>query len=126
MSHFSLTFSNEELTPEGITHTRSLQITIECMDAKVSMVLVDNRSKRNVCPFRTALKVGLDMETITHSPLWAQAPITICFSHLFRKYALAEWTGQRVKMESPTRLGIGNIYIYIYIYRIPINFKIII
>ena len=63
------------------------------MGAKVSMVLVDNGSIPNVCPFRTTLKVGLDMETITPSPLWAQVPITICFSHPSGKYALAKWTG---------------------------------
>ena len=43
-SHPSLTFSDEELPPEGATHTRSLQITIECMSAKVPMVLIDNGS----------------------------------------------------------------------------------
>ncbi|KAL0015637.1 hypothetical protein SO802_002706 [Lithocarpus litseifolius] len=90
VSHPSPTFSNEELTPEGITHIRSLQITIECMGAKVSMVLVDNGFTPNVCPFRTALKVGLDIETNTPSSLWAQAPVTIYFSHPFGKYTLAE------------------------------------
>lgn len=43
------------------------------MDAKVSMMLVDNGSTLNVCPFRTALKVGLDMETVIPSPLIIKA-----------------------------------------------------
>ena len=63
-SHPFLTFFDEELPPEGATHTRSLQITIECMGAKVSMVLIDNGFGLNVCPFRTAFTIGLDVETV--------------------------------------------------------------
>ena len=37
------------------------------------MVLIDNGSALNVCPFRTALTVGLDMETIIPSPLIVRA-----------------------------------------------------
>ena len=64
-----LAFFDEDLPPKGATHTRPLQVTIECMGAKVSMVLIDNGSTLNVCPFRTALTVSLDMETIIPSPL---------------------------------------------------------
>ena len=53
-----------ETTPQGATYTRPLQITIECMSAKVPMVLIDNGSALNGCPFRTTLTIGLDMETI--------------------------------------------------------------
>ena len=73
LSHRLLTFSDKELPPEGATPTRPLQITIECMGAKVSMVLIDNGSALNVCPFRTALTIGLDMETIIPSSLTVRA-----------------------------------------------------
>ena len=72
-SHPLLAFSDEDLPPEGATHTRPLQITIECMGTKVPAVLIDNGSALNVCPFRTALTIGLDMETITPSPLTVRA-----------------------------------------------------
>ena len=72
-SHHLFAFSNEDLPPEGATHTRPLKITIECMGAKVLMVLIDNGSALNVCPFRTALTVGLDIETIIPSPLTIRA-----------------------------------------------------
>ena len=39
-----------ETTPQGATYTRPLQITIECMNAKVPMVLIDNGSALNGCP----------------------------------------------------------------------------
>ena len=58
-----LVFFDKDLPPEGATHTRPLQITIECIGAKFPMVLIDNRSTLNVCPFRTDLTVYLDMET---------------------------------------------------------------
>ena len=43
------------------------------MGAKVPMVLIDNRSTLNVCPFRTAFTGGLDIETIIPSPLTVRA-----------------------------------------------------
>ena len=54
-------------------HTRPLQITIECMGAKVPMILIDNGSALNVFPFRTTLTIGLDVETIIPSPLTIRA-----------------------------------------------------
>ena len=72
-SHTLLAFSDEDLPPKGATHTKPLQITIECMGAKVMMVLINNGSALNVCPFRTTLTVGLDMETIIPSPLTVRA-----------------------------------------------------
>ena len=73
LSHPFLTFLDEEPSPEGAIHTRPLQITIECIGAKVPMVLIDNKSALNVCPFRTALKINLDVETIIPSPLTIKA-----------------------------------------------------
>ena len=69
LSHPLLAFSNEKLPPVKATHTRPLQITIECMGAKVLMVLIDNEFALNVCPFKTSLTIGLEVETITPSPL---------------------------------------------------------
>ena len=39
------------------------------MGAKVPMVLINNGFALNVCPFRTALTIGLDVETIIPSLL---------------------------------------------------------
>ena len=72
-SHPFLAFSNEELPLEGATHTRPQQITVKCMGAKVPMVLIDNGSALNVCPFKIAFTIELDMETIIPSPLTDRA-----------------------------------------------------
>ena len=73
LSHPLLAFSNDELPLEEATHTRPLQITIECMGTKVPMVLIDNGFALNVCPLRTTLTIELDVETITPSPLTIRA-----------------------------------------------------
>ena len=75
--HPLLAFFVEDLPPKRATHTRPLQITIECIGAKVLMVLIDNGSTLNVCPLRTALTIGLDMETIIPSPLTVRHMITL-------------------------------------------------
>jgi len=67
--HPLLAFSDEDLPPKGATHTRPLQITTECMGAKVPVVLIDNGFALNVCLLRTALIISLDMETIIPSLL---------------------------------------------------------
>ena len=72
-SHPLLAFSNEDLPPEGATHTRPLQITTECMGAKVPVALIDNESALNICPFKTTLTISLDMETIVPSFLTVRA-----------------------------------------------------
>ena len=72
-SHPFLTFYDEDLPPKGATYTRPLQITIECMGAKVPMVLIDNGYALNVCPFRTTLTIDLNMEIIIPSPLIVRA-----------------------------------------------------
>ena len=72
-SHPFLTFFNEELPFKGATHTRPLQFTVNCMGAKVPMVLIDNGFALNVCPFRISLKVVLELERIIPSPLTVRA-----------------------------------------------------
>ena len=72
-THPLLAFSNKELPLEEAIHTRPLQITIKCMGAKVSMVLIDSGSTLIVCFFRSTLTIGLDVETIIPSPLTIRA-----------------------------------------------------
>ena len=73
LSYPLLAFFDKELPLEGATHTRPLQTTIECMGGKVPMMLIDNGFALNVCHFRTALTIGLDVEAIVPSPLTVRA-----------------------------------------------------
>ncbi|XP_077226343.1 uncharacterized protein LOC143859575 [Tasmannia lanceolata] len=54
----TLSFTDEDLPPEGRDHTRPLRITIICNKKRVPEVLVDNGSALNVCPLSTAVTLG--------------------------------------------------------------------
>ncbi len=55
-----LTFSDDELPPEGRGHIKALYISVKTNDRIVSKVLVDNGSALNVCPLSTLEKLDID------------------------------------------------------------------
>jgi hypothetical protein len=55
----AIIFTTKDLPPEGGDHNRALYVTVDCKGSKVPKVLVDNGSLINVCPMRTATKIGL-------------------------------------------------------------------
>uniref|UniRef100_A0A2N9HUF4 G-patch domain-containing protein n=1 Tax=Fagus sylvatica TaxID=28930 RepID=A0A2N9HUF4_FAGSY len=55
-----LTFSDDELPPEGRGHIKALYISVKTNDRIVSKVLIDNGSTLNVCPLSTLEKLDID------------------------------------------------------------------
>ena len=55
-----LTFSDDELPPEGRGHIKALYISVKANDRIVSKVLIDNGSALNVCPLSTLEKLDID------------------------------------------------------------------
>uniref|UniRef100_A0A2N9GA71 Integrase catalytic domain-containing protein n=1 Tax=Fagus sylvatica TaxID=28930 RepID=A0A2N9GA71_FAGSY len=55
-----LTFSDDELPPEGRGHAKALYISVKTNDRIVSRVLIDNGSALNVCPLSTLEKLDID------------------------------------------------------------------
>ena len=55
-----LTFSDDELPPEGRGHIKALYISVKTNDRIVSRVLIDNGSALNVCPLSTLEKLDID------------------------------------------------------------------
>jgi hypothetical protein len=55
-----LTFSDDELPPEGRGHTKALYISVRTTNLIVSKVLIDNGSALNVCPMTTLEKLDID------------------------------------------------------------------
>jgi hypothetical protein len=55
-----LTFSDDELPPEGRGHVKALYISVKTNDRIVSRVLIDNGSALNVCPLSTLEKLDID------------------------------------------------------------------
>ncbi|XP_077251923.1 uncharacterized protein LOC143891172 [Tasmannia lanceolata] len=62
-----LSFTDEDLPPEGKDHTKPLKITLICNKKKVPEVLVDNGSALNVCPLSTATTLGFGPENFVPS-----------------------------------------------------------
>ena len=53
-----ITFSDDDLPPEGLNHVRPLFIDVACSGRRVPSVLLDNGSALNVCPLVTAIALG--------------------------------------------------------------------
>ena len=53
-----ITFSDNDLPPEGLSHVRPLFIDVACSGRRVPSVLLDNGSALNVCPLVTAIALG--------------------------------------------------------------------
>ncbi|XP_077215619.1 uncharacterized protein LOC143850237 [Tasmannia lanceolata] len=54
----AVSFTDDDLPPEGRDHTRSLKITVICNKKRLPEVLVDNGSALNICPLSTATILG--------------------------------------------------------------------
>ncbi|XP_077251882.1 uncharacterized protein LOC143891127 [Tasmannia lanceolata] len=53
-----ISFTDDDLPPEGSDHARSLKITVICNKKRVPEVLVNNGSALNICPLSTAATLG--------------------------------------------------------------------
>ncbi|XP_077249352.1 uncharacterized protein LOC143888843 [Tasmannia lanceolata] len=62
----TLSFSDDDLPPEGRDHTKPLKITVIC-NKKVPEVLVDNGPALNVCPLSTVTTLGFGPESFIPS-----------------------------------------------------------
>lgn len=56
----TITFHEDEPTPEGIGLVKSLHIAVECKGMIVSRVLIDNESPLNVCPVMALHRLDID------------------------------------------------------------------
>ncbi|XP_077219687.1 uncharacterized protein LOC143853868 [Tasmannia lanceolata] len=56
-----ISFTDDDLPPEGSDHARSLKITVICNKKRVPEVLVDNGSALNICPLSTAATLGFGL-----------------------------------------------------------------
>jgi hypothetical protein len=68
-----LTFSDDELPPEGRGHTKALYISVKTNNHIVSKVLIDNGSALNVCPMTTLEKLDTDPTRISATSMVVRA-----------------------------------------------------
>lgn len=55
-----VTFTDDEIDPEGTGHVKALHISLKCKDCSVAKVLIDNGSALNVLPKATLSQLPLD------------------------------------------------------------------
>ena len=60
-----ISFTSDELPPAGINHNQPLFVTVQYKNFRIPLLLVDNGSSLNVCPLRTANRLGFKAEDIT-------------------------------------------------------------
>ncbi|XP_070050502.1 uncharacterized protein [Nicotiana tomentosiformis] len=59
-----ITFHEDELPPEGISHNRALHITVQFEDKFIARVLIDGGSSLNIYPLTTLKRMGKGMHEI--------------------------------------------------------------
>ncbi|KAL4010976.1 hypothetical protein IC575_028018 [Cucumis melo] len=69
----SIVFTDDEIPPEGLGHTKALHIQLKCKDYVIARVLVDNGSALNIMPKSTLLMLPVDMSHIKSSTMVVKA-----------------------------------------------------
>ncbi|KAA0036947.1 uncharacterized protein E6C27_scaffold86G00270 [Cucumis melo var. makuwa] len=69
----SIVFTDDEIPPEGLDHTKALHIQLKCKDYVIARVLVDNGSALNLMPKSTLLKLPVDLSHIKSSTMVVKA-----------------------------------------------------
>ena len=62
-----ISFSGDEIPPNGHGSTRALYITTKVKDCTLPKVLIDNRSSLNVMPLSTLIRLLMDKSYMKHS-----------------------------------------------------------
>ncbi|KAA0038839.1 Gag-pro-like protein [Cucumis melo var. makuwa] len=68
-----ISFTDEEIPPEGIGHTKALHISVKCKDHHVARVLVDNGSSLNIMSRSTLMKLPIDPSYLRPSTMVVRA-----------------------------------------------------
>ena len=68
-----VSFSDDELPPEGKDHTLPMHIVVKCEDIIVARVLIDNGSTLNVYSMATLEYLKIDMSLINPSTIIIKA-----------------------------------------------------
>ncbi|XP_021773616.1 uncharacterized protein LOC110737586 [Chenopodium quinoa] len=66
-SNSTITLSDKDLPPRRVRHNKPLYLPVVTMGKNMPMTFVDNGSAINVCPLRTAKKIGIDLDNLVKS-----------------------------------------------------------
>ena len=62
-----ISFSDDEIPPDGHGSTKALHITTKVKDCTLPKVLIDNGSSLNVMPLSTLMRLPVDRSYLKHS-----------------------------------------------------------
>ena len=62
-----ISFSDDEIPPNGRGSTKALHITTKVKDCTLPKVLIDNRSSLNVMPLSTLMRLSVDRSYMKHT-----------------------------------------------------------
>ncbi|KAJ9147619.1 hypothetical protein P3X46_029756 [Hevea brasiliensis] len=68
-----VTFSEDEIDPAGLRHTKALHVTVKCKGCIVAKVLIDNGSALNVRPSATLARLPVDQSDIRQRAMVVRA-----------------------------------------------------
>ena len=68
-----ISFSDEEMGPEGTGHNKALHLTVKFSGMILSQVFINNRSAINVCPLSIIKRMGINPEIIQRSNIVIRA-----------------------------------------------------
>ena len=68
-----ISFSDEEIPPNGRGSTKALHITTKVKDCTLPKVLIDNRSSLNVIPLCTLMRLPVDKSYMKHTHIVVRA-----------------------------------------------------
>ncbi|XP_070008369.1 uncharacterized protein [Nicotiana sylvestris] len=64
LENHKITFHEDELPLEGLSHNKALHITVQCEDYFITKVLIDGGSSLNICPLVTLRTLGKGLHEI--------------------------------------------------------------
>ncbi|XP_070022342.1 uncharacterized protein [Nicotiana sylvestris] len=68
-----ITFHEDEMPLEGLSHNRALHITVQCEDKFIARVLIDEGSSLNIYPLTTLKRLGKGLHEIRAGTMNAKA-----------------------------------------------------
>ncbi|XP_070007391.1 uncharacterized protein [Nicotiana sylvestris] len=68
-----ITFHEDELPPEGLSHNKALHITVQCEDHFITIILVDGGSNLNICPLITLRTLGKGLHEVKDGAISVKA-----------------------------------------------------
>ncbi|XP_070046251.1 uncharacterized protein [Nicotiana tomentosiformis] len=73
LERHKITFHEDELSPERLSHNRAQHITVQCADKFIATVLIDGVSSLNIYPLTTLKRLGKGLHEILEGTMNVKA-----------------------------------------------------